>query len=142
MPDEKKIMLPAAYAIILNDKHEVLLVKRSMKSKYAKGMWQLPGGRLEFGESFLDALKREIMEELGCEFIPSDGKVISTASAIIEWKDMKINIIANAYKGRINGSIRLDEENMDFGWFKISDALDLTDFEPATRQLLADSGEA
>jgi len=33
------------------------------------GMWELPGGTLEAGENYLEALKREVMEELGAELI-------------------------------------------------------------------------
>jgi 8-oxo-dGTP diphosphatase len=33
------------------------------------GMWELPGGTLETGERFMNALKREVMEELGGELI-------------------------------------------------------------------------
>lgn len=33
----------------------------------ANGNWELPGGTLEAGERYLEALKREVMEELGGE---------------------------------------------------------------------------
>ncbi|RXZ79727.1 NUDIX hydrolase [Paenibacillaceae bacterium] len=35
----------------------------------ASGMWELPGGTLEQGERYLNALKREVMEELGGELV-------------------------------------------------------------------------
>lgn len=35
----------------------------------ANGNWELPGGTLEAGERYLEALKREVMEELGGELI-------------------------------------------------------------------------
>jgi len=51
-------------AAILRD-GRLLLVKR-VKAPEA-GCWNLPGGRVEYGESVADAIKREIREEVGLE---------------------------------------------------------------------------
>lgn len=48
-------------AVILVDK-SVLLVRR--KQEPAKGQWSLPGGAVELGEGILEALARELQEEL------------------------------------------------------------------------------
>ncbi len=53
--------------LILNDKNEVLLVKRSLTCKTDRGMWSRPGGGVEFGETFEQAVVREMKEELGIE---------------------------------------------------------------------------
>jgi 8-oxo-dGTP pyrophosphatase MutT (NUDIX family) len=55
----------AAAAIIVVDHERYLLQQRSMKSGiYFPGYWGLFGGAAEVGETFEDALKREIAEEL------------------------------------------------------------------------------
>jgi 8-oxo-dGTP diphosphatase len=54
-------------ALIINDKNETLLVKRTPKSKNEAGFWSKPGGAVEFRESVEDAVKREIKEELGID---------------------------------------------------------------------------
>jgi 8-oxo-dGTP diphosphatase len=48
-------------AVIFVDK-SVLLVLR--KQEPARGQWSLPGGAVELGESILEALARELQEEL------------------------------------------------------------------------------
>ena len=52
----------ATSASIFRDGH-VLLVRRARAP--ARGVYTLPGGRVEFGETLAIALKREIMEETG-----------------------------------------------------------------------------
>jgi 8-oxo-dGTP diphosphatase len=47
--------------VLLNSHQQVLLIKRNQAP--AKGLWSLPGGRLEPGESLVEACKREFHEE-------------------------------------------------------------------------------
>src|SRR3712207_6371492 len=49
--------------VIHND--ALLMVQRA--SDPGKGLWSLPGGRVEHGEYLADALKREVLEETGLE---------------------------------------------------------------------------
>ena len=53
--------LAVSAAIFRDDK--VLLVRRARSP--GKGFYSLPGGRVEFGESLHDALRREVDEETG-----------------------------------------------------------------------------
>ncbi|MBI2306072.1 MAG: Nudix family hydrolase [Rhodocyclales bacterium] len=51
-------------AVLLRGEHDFLLARRPAGKVYA-GWWEFPGGKVEAGESFHDALVRELHEELG-----------------------------------------------------------------------------
>ena len=58
-PDYPQI---AVGAIVIRD-NKVLLVKRSLPP--GKGLWAIPGGRVELGETLQEAVEREVREETG-----------------------------------------------------------------------------
>jgi ADP-ribose pyrophosphatase len=64
MPTTNSLQSPKAAvgALVLN-KGRVLLVKRGEAP--AKGLWALPGGKIELGETMAQAVEREILEETG-----------------------------------------------------------------------------
>jgi 8-oxo-dGTP diphosphatase len=49
--------------------HGRLLAARRTTPPAAAGRWELPGGKVEPGETPDDALVREVREELGCEVV-------------------------------------------------------------------------
>jgi 8-oxo-dGTP diphosphatase len=57
--------IPVA-AAILEDAGRILIARRGPGDPMA-GRWELPGGKLEPGESPRDCLRRELQEELGIE---------------------------------------------------------------------------
>ena len=63
-------LIHVAVGIIRNIQGEVLIALRDQK-KHQGGLWEFPGGKVEAGESVIEALKRELHEELGLELISS-----------------------------------------------------------------------
>lgn len=62
----QNIFLNFVAGAFFDKKGQLLLQKRGDTKK-----WGLPGGALELGENFNDALKREFHEETGLEIIPT-----------------------------------------------------------------------
>lgn len=58
-------MIRAVAGILFRD-NKVLVAERPPNKPYA-GYWEFPGGKIEEGEQGLDAIKRELHEELGIE---------------------------------------------------------------------------
>lgn len=72
------MILPVAALILIFDS-SLLLARRREASSQA-GFWEIPGGKLEAGESPAEAVRREIREELDIE-VPDPSPFISMCSA-------------------------------------------------------------
>jgi len=66
--------LPVAAALVMNDRREVLLVRR--KRQPHRGKWCLPMGFAELGETVAEAARRELHEEAGI-----DGRMVRLLDA-------------------------------------------------------------
>ena len=76
-------------AVIKDDAGRLLLIKRGHEP--AAGRWSIPGGRIEAGESDVDALVREVREETGLEV--AAGRLLGAvqrpglAGAVVDIRD-------------------------------------------------------
>lgn len=97
---------------------QILLVQVRHREKY-----YFPGGKIDEDETLLEAIQREIEEELQLHFSQEDftyiGKVISEAypqpNTLTELNGFKVN-------QRINwNDVQIDNEVTDIRWFNKSD---------------------
>ena len=58
--------IQVAVAVVIDELRRVLITRRSMQNTHG-GFWEFPGGKLQDGESGLDALIRELKEEVSIE---------------------------------------------------------------------------
>ena len=63
--------MDVAVGILLKPNGDVLLACRPEGKPYA-GYWEFPGGKVEAGESVIDALKREFEEEIGVRLVSAE----------------------------------------------------------------------
>lgn len=82
MPPDPRVHV--GVAAIVERGRDLVLVQRGSRASYADGYgtWSLPGGWLEWGETALDAARREVDEETGLEVKPvaQDGYEVAAAS--------------------------------------------------------------
>jgi ADP-ribose pyrophosphatase YjhB (NUDIX family) len=101
-------------AIVHDLGYNILLGRRGKDPN--RGLFVLPGGGVEDGESLEEALKRELLEETGIEIEPTVGFSRWERPTVIELPD-RIVLVAKAYV--LNGnSIPKDGSDLyDVGWF-------------------------
>src|SRR5690348_115472 len=56
-------------AVIINGQGRAFVQKRSLTRRLWPGCWDIAGGHVEPGETFVEALRREIREETGWELM-------------------------------------------------------------------------
>lgn len=100
--DEKKHIV--AVTAVIKNKNKVLIVKRNSNEVAHPGKWAFPGGKVEKGETIIDALKREVLEEVGLEiddwkkylkdftFVRPDGHNVIGASFLVKTKTFDVQL--------------------------------------------------
>lgn len=89
-----------------------LIMRRSNGDHTAPGMWEFPGGKLEFGEAIRDALRREISEETG--LAATVGQLLYAESVLVSpvRQVIAINHLCTANEGEVE----LSFEHQAFMW--------------------------
>lgn len=116
-------MIPCVGAVIKDDEGRLLLIKRGHEP--AAGLWSLPGGRIEPGETDIQALIREIAEETGLEI--EAGHLLGAVQrpgrqgAVIDIRDYTATVIG--------GTLSAGDDAADARWVDVAelDGLALTD---------------
>ena len=134
----KKTTHIGVYALIQKDDSMLLIEK--VRGPYT-GMWDLPGGSIEFGETPLEALHREVLEETGLSISQSELLNILSHNVTYKNKDNEnetIHHIGMLYRVEINPNNTLKndsdgEDSLGAKWIKYS-VINKADFSPFANQ--------
>ena len=105
--------------LITDDAGRMLLQKRrDFNIPEADGKWELPGGKVDFGESPEDAARRECREEIGCE-VEISGILPTVQSRVWNRTDgARVQAFVICFKGKIvHGEPKpSDRQVTEIGW--------------------------
>lgn len=133
MSEYPQIPEVAVGALVLRD-NKILLVKRNHPP--AEGLWAVPGGRINLGETLKQAAAREVKEETGLEIIPGEpvysfDSIHRDADGRVRFHYVIIDLLAE-YK---SGTLKAGDDASDVRWFSVDD-LEKIQVNESTKKLV------
>lgn len=116
-------IVPAVTVVVANDAGEILLQKRA-----DNGLWALPGGAMDIGESIADTVVREVKEETGLDVEPTGIVGIYTnPHHVMEYSNGEVRQqFSICFTARIRGgSLAISDESTDLRFVAPNDLDDL-----------------
>ena len=128
------LLVPAVSAIVHEGGTAIILHRRT-----DSGLWSLPGGKVEVGETVSECCEREVAEETG--LIVSVNCLIgiySDPGHVISYSDGEIRQQFSVCLGCrvIGGQLALSSESTEVAWFSASELP--TGIHPAQEQRISD----
>ena len=106
-----------AVKALLFDQGKFLLVKRSDKARGEHHYWELPGGRMEFGETPENALQRELMEETGLS-----ANILCPIQTWSFFREEETQIVGITFLCKAEtDKVQLSSEHDDFTWVRFDE---------------------
>jgi len=101
----------AVKAVIFDAEGRCLMIRRSAHNRNFVGCWEWPGGKADPGESFDQAVRREVLEET------SFNVEITALAGATEFEMPAVHVVLLCLEARLTGgSLRLSEEHDDSAW--------------------------
>ena len=108
----------AVKCIIKNENNKYLILektKNEAKNDKSDNLYDIPGGRVEYGEDIPNAVIREVFEETGILLTKDNIKKIVNATSIVRNDGLHLTIITYVVKIE-NPIIKISSEHSNFYW--------------------------
>lgn len=112
-------MFVATKALLLRDRHALLVCRSHTQS--SAGIWEFPGGRLEFGETPAEGILREIREETGLDAALNRLLYAANFMPVPSCHIVVLTYLAEAG----SGDVVLSDEHTEYVWADRKTLLDL-----------------
>ncbi len=124
--------------VVLRDDGKILLLQRSKeKERYAPGVWEFPGGKLEEGQDVSHALEREVTEETGLLVDPISRMAYLDSWLLTDGPYKGLPYVLVVGLGQLaGGRIKLTDEHDVYRWTGIEEAYDF-ELKPDIRRALS-----
>ena len=104
-------------AFIVDERKRILIVKKSLRELIDAGMWVVPGGKVKPDENVIDALKREVKEE------------VDLSIKSYQWIGEDVFKVDNKYfhaahflcKAKSTEKVRLEKNLLEYRWITKSE---------------------
>lgn len=115
----KQCLPRAAVSAVIIENDKILLVKRGCEPNM--GLWSLPGGSIEPGETLKEALAREVLEETSQ--VVEVGDVAAAHEVITRDGDEILfhYVIINLYARVLSGDLKAASDAADARWVNLTD---------------------
>jgi len=122
-------------ALIKNSRGEYLFIRRSttLATDVSEPSWDIPGGRIEPDEYLLEALRREVQEEIGHE-VQSTPMLIKAQDIFVTTKDLHVVRLTYRLTEDVEDII-LSDEHEEYVWVHESQ-LETVNVEPYLAEVL------
>jgi 8-oxo-dGTP diphosphatase len=129
-----KQIQPVVVAVIKKLQGQYLVTKRIDDNAEFDGIWQFPGGGMEFAESPEETLIRECREEIGVEVIIDSliPKIVTRIRG--DWHGLLLGYLCHL--SNQEDTIVLNEEASEFRWISIADLMN-ENITPFTKEVLS-----
>ena len=120
----------------------VLLVRRGQEPML--GAWTLPGGALETGETMLEGVVREVMEETGLAVRPLEllamlDRIVRDESGAVEYHYVLMDWLCEIASGEDETVLRAGSDALDAAWVSVEELARMTEIDDATRRVMTDA---
>lgn len=119
MKENKKQFIGVS-AFIVDSDNKVLIVERARDDNFMPGFFELPGGKIDFGETAEEALVRECKEEVGLDVkaIKPYSTFSYTAKQDTEHA-IDIQFVVRVVKD--DTEVKLSDEHESFQWITVEE---------------------